>query len=89
MTELLPGVNLDPARTVAFVCGPEIMMRFVARVLLDLGLAPTALYVSLERNMQCAVGICGHCQLGPRFVCAEGPVFRFDEVAELLGVDEL
>lgn len=86
---LLPGLRLDPARTRAFLCGPEVMMRFTARELERLGVAPGGIYVSLERNMKCAEGLCGHCQFGPHFVCKDGPVFRYERVERLLTVREL
>jgi NAD(P)H-flavin reductase len=78
---LLRRLRLDPGRTVLLACGPEIMMQFsVAEALAD-GIAPDDVAVSLERNMQCAVGLCGHCQLGPEFVCKDGPVFAYSRVA--------
>jgi NAD(P)H-flavin reductase len=89
VTTLFDRAEIDPGRTTALVCGPEIMMRFAARGLLDLWLPPSKLYMSMERNMQCAVRLCGHCQLGPKFVCADGPVFRYDEIGDLLEVQEL
>jgi NAD(P)H-flavin reductase len=89
VTTLFDGARIDGAGTTAFVCGPEIMMHFAARGLVAQGIVPERLFVSLERNMQCGVRRCGHCQLGPEFVCADGPVFRYDRVAELLGVPEL
>jgi NAD(P)H-flavin reductase len=89
VTTLFEQAAIDPTRTTAFVCGPEIMMRFAARALVGLHVPPSRIHLSLERNMQCAVRLCGHCQLGPRFVCADGPVFPYDEVAPLLEVSEL
>jgi NAD(P)H-flavin reductase len=78
---LLRRLRVDPARTVLLACGPEIMMRFsVAEALTD-GLNEGAIYVSLERTMQCAVGLCGHCQLGPEFLCKDGPVLVYRKVA--------
>jgi NAD(P)H-flavin reductase len=71
------------------MCGPEIMMRFVARDLTSLGLPPADLYLSMERNMKCAVGFCGHCQWGPHFICKDGPVFPYDAIRPLLGRHEL
>ena len=62
------------------VCGPEVMMRFSVEALLDAGLEPERIFVSMERNMRCAVGHCGHCQLGPAFVCRDGPVFGWAEI---------
>lgn len=88
VTGLLPRAGVDPARTTAFVCGPEIMMRLTARALLAHGVDPAAIQVSLERNMACAVAQCGHCQIGPVFVCREGPVFPWDRAAALLEVRE-
>lgn len=64
----------------AFVCGPEVMMRFVLRELARRGMADARVYLSMERNMKCAVGVCGHCQFGPSFVCKDGPVLRYDRV---------
>lgn len=89
VTDLLPSVPFDVADAVAFVCGPEIMMRFAVRDLLDRGASPADVHVSLERNMKCAVGLCGHCQLGAEFVCRSGPVYPYERVSPLLGVREL
>jgi len=88
---LLPPAleRLDPRSCRAFVCGPEIMIRLACRELLRHGLAPEQLWVSLERNMKCAFGVCGHCQLGPLLVCRDGPVFPYTEVARWLEVREL
>lgn len=85
VTELFEGIELGP-HTRALVCGPETMMRFAATRLLDAGLPADSIQVSLERNMQCGIGHCGHCQLGGRFVCTDGPVFVWSEVDELLSV---
>lgn len=74
VTELLAKLALDPAQTLAFVCGPPLMMRFTARALHERGVSPDAIFLSIERNMRCAVGFCGHCQLGPYFICRDGPV---------------
>jgi NAD(P)H-flavin reductase len=84
VTKLIPQASFDPQNTLALVCGPEIMMRFTAAELQKRGVAPDHLYVSLERNMKCAVGLCGHCQFGPRFVCKDGPVFRYSDVRDWL-----
>jgi len=89
VTTLFPKAQIEPARTTAFICGPEIMMRFSARGLLESGVPPERLYVSMERNMQCGIRLCGHCQLGPYFVCTDGPVFRYDAISDLMGVREL
>ena len=77
-------VDFDPARTVALVCGPEIMMRFTVRGLVDLGVPLGSIRVSLERNMQCGIGWCGHCQLGPLLICRDGPVFDYSAALERL-----
>lgn len=89
VTTLLAAAAFDPARTTALVCGPEIMMKFVARALLDGGVAKRHIWVSAERNMQCGVGHCGHCQLGPLLLCRDGPVVRYDVIEPLLRVREL
>jgi anaerobic sulfite reductase subunit B len=86
VTGLLPHVRFDPARTSAFVCGPELMMRFTAAALAERGVPAAAIQVSLERNMQCAIAHCGHCQLGPTIVCRDGAVYPYAEAAPLLAV---
>ncbi len=78
-----------PDNTVVFCCGPEVMMRYTIKAALGRGIPISRIWVSLERNMQCAVGLCGHCQLGPEFVCKDGPVFRYDRVARWLGIEAL
>jgi anaerobic sulfite reductase subunit B len=89
VTTLLPEAPFDPARTVALVCGPEVMMRFTARGLLERGVNPASIRISLERGMQCGIGLCGHCQLGPLLVCRDGPVVPYtDGLAALLAVKE-
>ena len=80
VTTLLAGAGFDPERTVALVCGPEVMMRFTARALVDLGVDAARIRVSLERNMQCGLGWCGHCQLGPLLLCRDGPVVPYGNV---------
>jgi len=89
VTTLVPSAQFDPTRAVAFVVGPEIMMRFAARALLDRGLPAERIWISMERTMRCGVGLCGHCQLGPTLICRDGPVYRWDEIAPLLEVHEL
>jgi NAD(P)H-flavin reductase len=78
-----------PMSTHVMTCGPEVMMRYVARSAIGRGIPESNIWVTMERNMNCAIGLCGHCQLGPKFICKEGPVFRFDEVRAWLGVQEL
>ncbi len=89
VTKLLERADFDPGHAVAMLCGPEIMMRFAVRELIRLGMDPRDTWVSLERNMHCSVGTCGHCQLGRLFICKDGPVFRWNDVAELLAIREL
>jgi NAD(P)H-flavin reductase len=84
VTRLIPRAPFDPLNTVAMVCGPEVMMRFTAAELEKRGVAAENMYVSMERNMKCAVGLCGHCQYLPHFVCKDGPVFQYSQVQELL-----
>lgn len=79
----------DPASTVAMVCGPDIMMHFTVRELRRRGMAEHDVYLSLERNMKCALAFCGHCQYGPYFICKDGPVFPYSQIAALFGVREL
>jgi NAD(P)H-flavin reductase len=86
---LIGRAGIDPERTVAFTCGPELMMRFTVDALLDAGVAAEDVFVSLERNMRCAVGHCGHCQLGGTFICRDGPVFAWPEIQPFLAVREL
>lgn len=89
VTTLVKSEELDPQRTTALLCGPEVMIRFTARALIEKGLAPEKVFVSLERNMQCGVGWCGHCQLGPLLLCRDGPVVSYtDDVANLLSERE-
>ena len=80
---LIDDVVLDPSRTIAMVCGPEVMMRFATRALAARGLAANRVFVSLERNMKCAVGLCGHCQYRELFVCKDGPVISADRIAAI------
>ncbi len=89
VTQLVGRARLDPHTTTAFLCGPEIMITFSAIELAQHGIPPQRIWVSLERNMKCAIGLCGHCQMGPLFICKDGPVFRYDRVAGLLGVREV
>jgi len=89
VTQPLAGLGLDPPRTIAFLCGPEPMMRFSANVLLRQGLSPEHIRVSLERNMKCGIGLCGHCQLGPLLLCRDGPIVDYATAANLLAVREL
>lgn len=89
VTNLVARGHFDPFETVALVCGPEVMMRYTIKTLNEGGISNDRIYVSMERNMKCAVGFCGHCQLGPYFVCKDGPVFRFDQIEDLFEIREL
>jgi NAD(P)H-flavin reductase len=89
VTKLVPGAVFEPANATAFVCGPEIMMTFVVRALVERGLPAERIWISMERNMRCGVGHCGHCQLGPTLICRDGPVYRADVMTRLMEVREL
>lgn len=75
--------------TTAMVCGPEIMMRYVAMELQKSGMTQDKIFVSLERNMKCGIGLCGHCQFGSHFICKDGPVYPYSRVREMLQLREL
>jgi anaerobic sulfite reductase subunit B len=89
VTELIQAAPFDADSAVAMVCGPEVMMTHCARGLLDRGLPAERLYVSLERNMRCGLGFCGHCQLGGTLICRDGPVYSWDRIGGALGVRQL
>ena len=89
VTDLIKRLRLRPERTSVMVCGPRIMNRFVAWQILRLRVPDDQLFVSLERNMRCGVGRCGHCQYGPKFVCKDGPVFSYKELRNIFGKDEI
>jgi NAD(P)H-flavin reductase len=89
VTKLIERADFDPARTTAFVCGPEVMMRFAAAQLGAKGVAPGSVYVSMERSMKCAVGFCGHCQYGSKFLCKDGPVVPFASIERIFRIPEL
>jgi NAD(P)H-flavin reductase len=80
VTTLFPKAGIDPGRAVAFVCGPELMIKFSIIELTRMGVAPEGIFISMERNMSCGLGTCGHCQLGPFFICRDGPVFGYSRV---------
>lgn len=86
ITTLLDPMPVGPAATTAFLCGPEVMLRVTSRQLVDLHVSSDQVFVSLERNMHCAVRQCGHCQLGPLFVCADGPVVNWTVAGPLMAV---
>lgn len=84
VTQLIVRAPFDPSNTIAMVCGPEVMLRFTTMELEKRGVNSDNIYVSLERNMKCGIGLCGHCQLGAKFVCKDGPVFRHSQVEHFL-----
>ena len=89
VTMLIPKAPFNSSNTVAMVCGPEVMMYFSIQGLQKRGIARENIFLSLERNMKCAVGFCGHCQYGPAFICKDGPVFRLDKIEWLFGKREI
>lgn len=89
VTTAIPRISFDPANTIAMICGPEIMMRFSVLELKRRGVRDDRIYITMERNMKCAVGFCGHCQFGPAFICKDGPVFRYDRIKNLFGIREI
>ena len=89
VTQLIDRAAIDPAATLALLCGPEVMMRLSARALGDQGIPRRRIRVSLERNMRCGIAECGHCQLGPLLLCRDGPVVSYQRAAPLLSVAEL
>ncbi len=89
VTGLIPRAGFDPTRSLALICGPEVMMRFVAAALADRGVAKERIRLSLERNMRCGVGLCGHCQLREIFACVDGPVVTYDRVERLVTAREV
>ena len=80
--------RIDPHKTAVLTCGPEIMIRFVIFEALARRIAPESIFVSLERNMKCGQGACGHCQIGPYFICRDGPVFQFSALQPFFNVEE-
>lgn len=89
VTALVPRAHIEPLETIAMVCGPEVMMRFCAVALRDRGVPAEQIYLSMERNMKCAVGVCGHCQFGATFVCKDGPVFPLSRIERLMQIREV
>jgi NAD(P)H-flavin reductase len=89
VTKLIARAPFDPPETVAMLCGPEVMMRFTIMALQQRGVAEDHIFVSMERNMKCAIGLCGHCQFGPTFVCKDGPVLPYDRIKPWFGTREV
>jgi NAD(P)H-flavin reductase len=89
VTSLFPKAMLEPMDTIAMICGPEIMMHYSILELQHMGISDNKIYISMERNMKCATGFCGHCQLGPTFICKDGAVFRFDAIKRFFHLREV
>lgn len=89
VTKLVQRAPFDPMSAMAMICGPEVMIRFAAVALERRRVATPNIFVSVERNMKCAVGTCGHCQLGPLFVCRDGPVFAYERIRPFFGLREV
>jgi len=89
VTTLFSHLRLDPSNTVSYICGPEIMMRFTVQELKSQGIPDDRIFISMERNMKCGVGLCGHCQFGPFFICKDGPVLSFADVSNFFGRREV
>jgi len=89
VTTLIPRAPVDPQNSIAMVCGPEVMMRFTVMELQKRGISTDRIYVSMERNMKCGLGLCGHCQYGPSFVCKDGPVYPFNKIKDYFVIREI
>lgn len=86
---LIDHVDFEPNRTTAFVCGPEAMMKYTIAKLKECGVSSADIYLTMERNMKCAIGLCGHCQYGGSFICRQGPVYTFETIEKIFNVAEL
>lgn len=89
VTAMIQKVESELAGAIGMICGPEVMIRFTVNGLRGRNMAGNDIYVSMERNMKCAVGFCGHCQYGPEFICKDGPVFPYDRIERLFAIREL
>ena len=89
VTTLIPRSAFNVSNTVAMLCGPEVMMRYAVRELQGRSIPSDRIYISMERNMKCAVGFCGHCQYGPMFICKDGPIIRLDRVEPIFAKAEI
>lgn len=86
VTTVLKSGMVDVNNAVAIVCGPPIMMKFVTFKLLDLGFSDSVIYLSMEKNMSCGIGKCGHCRIGPYYACKDGPVFTYNKIRDLQNI---
>ncbi|MBI3599083.1 MAG: FAD/NAD(P)-binding protein [Nitrospinae bacterium] len=89
VTNLFSYAKINAPKTIAMICGPEIMMKFTIQELWQRAVPPEQIFISMERNMKCGIGLCGHCQCGPKFVCKDGPVFALPQVSHLLEKKEI
>jgi NAD(P)H-flavin reductase len=89
VTNLFEQVSFDCSDILVMMCGPRVMMRYAIGDLLSKGMKMDQLYLSLERNMKCAIGLCGHCQFGPNFVCKDGPIFRYDRIKDWFEIQDI
>lgn len=89
VTRLMDKAAFNPLGTTVFICGPEIMMQVTIRELLLRGVPGEKIFLSMERNMNCGMGICGHCFFGPKFVCRDGAVFKYTDIEEFMGIKEV
>jgi NAD(P)H-flavin reductase len=89
VTALFAYIKMDTPTTIAMVCGPEVMMKYTFEELERRGLSQDSIFISMERNMKCGVGLCGHCQFGPKFICKDGPVFRLPQIRHLIEKKEV
>ncbi len=89
VTTLIPRVRFDPKNTTAMICGPEIMMKYSISELMKSGLSAEKIFLSMERNMKCGIGFCGHCQYGTEFICKDGPIFKYERIKHLFGKREI
>jgi NAD(P)H-flavin reductase len=80
---MIQKIDLDPANTIAMMCGPEMMMHTAIHALTGRGMHESDIYLSMERNMECGIGHCGHCQYGGLFICKDGPVFAYSDIKGL------
>ncbi len=86
VTTILDGVEMDYESGIAIVCGPPIMMKFSIKKLIDMGFKAENIYLSMEKNMSCGIGKCGHCRLGIYYVCKDGPVFSYDKIKDFSNI---
>jgi len=86
VTTILNDAPVDLKKAVSIVCGPPIMMKFVTLKLLDLGFSPSQIYLSMEKNMSCGLGKCGHCRLGSYYICKDGPVFTYEQLKDVYDI---